>query len=562
MNKKVLPLAVSAAAAVSMGSAQAAMYLNSGGTGEALIYPFYSAENGNNTLVSVVNTVDANTPGAYKAVKVRILEGENSREVLDFNLYLSPDDHFSFAITAGEDGFGYLSTNDNSCTVPDIKSVQPVKFREYEYRNDKVVSDPAKATDYDNTGPERTLSGYIEIIEMGQLDPDSPAIIDKAKTGAINAAKSITHSAAGVPANCATLVAAWSKTDDVLGQWRADAAGATGKSIADSEFLTNWTGGGLYGYGVVINVENGTAFGYDATAIADLVTATESGYTMHYLPGDKQPNLADKAISTQAIVVDGGNSATVDFVAYEGATVGSAQVARLQAVNSLMMTTEVMNDYVTDASIGAETDWIFTFPTKGFHVASFPTAEPFSEVWSGQSACEPTVITLVDREEANPPPPDKESDKPDFSPPPPPTPGTPAKNDDVPLCFETTVMQVAAESATNSDNLAFGINSWLDAEDGWATIKFAQPDDATMDSKLDACYGVVNGTKTDQAKAGAAECVRRIQGDKAGTAVTLDGLPVVGFAVQKYVNGALASGTLSNYAASIGHKTTVVSSGL
>lgn len=559
MNKKVLPLAVSAAAAVSMGSAQAAMYMNSGGTGEALIYPFYSAENGNNTLISVVNTVDENSAGAYKAVKVRILEGENSREVLDFNLYLSPDDHFSFAITAGEDGFGYLSTNDNSCTVPDVQSVQPVKFREFEYRGDKQVSDPAAASDYDNTGPERTLSGYVEIIEMGQLDPASAAIIDKATTGAINAAAAMTHDAAGKPANCDILVNAWSKKDDVLGQWRTDVA-ASAKAVAKSEFLAAWSGGGLYGYGVQINVENGTAYGYDAVAIADLVAAGEDGFTMHYTPGDKQPNLADKAITTEAIVVDGGKSATVDFSAYAGATVGSAQVARLQAVNSLMMTTEVMNDYVTDATIGAETDWIFTFPTKGFHVASAPTAEPFSEVWSGQSACEPTTITILDREEANPPPPDKESDAPDFSPPPPPTPGTPAANDDVPLCFETTVMQVAAESATNSDNLVIGINNWLDAADGWATITFAQA--ATLDTKLDSCYGVVNGTRAANSLATAGECVRRIQGDNAGQAVTLDGLPVVGFAVQKYVNGALASGTLSNYAASMDHKTTVASSGL
>ena len=93
MNKKVLPLAVGAASAVVMSAAHAAMYVNERGTGETLIFPFYSAENGNNTLINI-----ANTTGGHKAVKVRILEAQNSQEVLDFNLYLSPEDHFSFSI--------------------------------------------------------------------------------------------------------------------------------------------------------------------------------------------------------------------------------------------------------------------------------------------------------------------------------------------------------------------------------------------------------------------------------------------------------------------------------
>ena len=116
MKKKALSLAVSAAAAVTMTSAHAAIYVNERGTGEALIYPYFSAENGNATNVNLVNTT-----GAHKAVKVRILEGENSQEVLDFNLYLSPEDHFSFAISADEDGGGRLNTGDNSCTVPKIE---------------------------------------------------------------------------------------------------------------------------------------------------------------------------------------------------------------------------------------------------------------------------------------------------------------------------------------------------------------------------------------------------------------------------------------------------------
>ena len=73
MNKKVLPLAVGAASAVVMSAAHAAMYVNERGTGETLIFPFYSAENSNNTNINI-----ANTTTQHKAVKVRVLEAQNS----------------------------------------------------------------------------------------------------------------------------------------------------------------------------------------------------------------------------------------------------------------------------------------------------------------------------------------------------------------------------------------------------------------------------------------------------------------------------------------------------
>ena len=139
MNKKVLPLAVGAASAVVMSAAHAAMYINERGTGETLIYPFYSAENGNNTLVNI-----ANTTTDTKAVKVRIIEAQNSQEVLDFNLYLSPKDHYSFSISATDDGGAKLVTGDNSCTVPAIPA-DGVAFRSSKYAGDKLETKDRKS---------------------------------------------------------------------------------------------------------------------------------------------------------------------------------------------------------------------------------------------------------------------------------------------------------------------------------------------------------------------------------------------------------------------------------
>jgi hypothetical protein len=92
-KQKALFAAIAAAGALAATGAANAVYVNNDGPGQALIYPYYTARDGASSLLSVVNTtVDA------KAVEVRLLEGKNSREVLDFNLFLSPYDIWTGAV--------------------------------------------------------------------------------------------------------------------------------------------------------------------------------------------------------------------------------------------------------------------------------------------------------------------------------------------------------------------------------------------------------------------------------------------------------------------------------
>lgn len=522
MKKKVMPLAVSAAAAVVMSSAQAALHINEKGTGEVLVFPFYSAENGNNTLVNIVNTTDD-----HKAVKVRILEAQNSKEVLDFNLYLSPADHFSFAISETEEGGGQLTTGDNSCTVPAITGAIP--FRGFLYEGDAAVDDTDTDADesFDNTSITRTATGYIEVIEMGQLEDYAGATVDGVKT--LSMAEAMTHDSEGMPANCAQLVAAWSVTDDTPGAWLAETETNDDRGITD--FESAWSGGGLYGYATLINVAQGAAAGYDAVAWDDAVIASE-GYAMHYAPGRVNPNFTDEAFNTVATVYEAdGTSSDRDY----GTT--WTTIAPLQAFNATMMATKVHNDYVTDASISATTDWVLTFPTKTFHVTPVPAIEPFTESWDGQGACEPSSLTVTNREESNPPPPATSSSGPDFSPSPEidtPEPG----NFDVPICYESTIVQFAEESAAGGTSaIAIGVNSYLDDADGWASISFDPADADSTFSGADRL--LVDDAANDY----------------------LVGLPVVGFALQKYVNGdAGGAGVLANYAMTVKHKTEVMAS--
>src|SRR5690349_512563 len=91
-KKKSLYAALAAVSAPGATTAAEAVNVNPDGLGQVLIYPYYTtradaAGNSYNSLLSVVNST-----ASGKAVKVRFLEGKNSREVLDFNLFLSPYD--------------------------------------------------------------------------------------------------------------------------------------------------------------------------------------------------------------------------------------------------------------------------------------------------------------------------------------------------------------------------------------------------------------------------------------------------------------------------------------
>ncbi|HST27451.1 MAG TPA: hypothetical protein VLK26_03685, partial [Rudaea sp.] len=86
MHTKSLAAAFIAGIAALAGSANPAhaVYLNARGMGQVLLYPYYTVNAHQNTLISVANATDTG-----KVVHVRFREGYNGRDVLDFDVYLS-----------------------------------------------------------------------------------------------------------------------------------------------------------------------------------------------------------------------------------------------------------------------------------------------------------------------------------------------------------------------------------------------------------------------------------------------------------------------------------------
>ena len=428
MKKNLMSLAVAASVAGVTATAQAAMYVNPENTGQVLLFPFYTAENNNETSMHIVNTTsDA------KAVKVRFMEYANSQEVLDFNLYLSAEDHFSFTVFKNPNGDGgAIVTRDNSCTVPalgdatagvpgstttnadgSITRIQP--FLPYQY-----------AADTAGNGISRTLVGHVEVIEMGVLS-DGAATADTWK-------KYATHGTDGVPADCSKLVKSWSTG----GTWKTTPA--DGISAAT---------GGLYGLSNVLNNNAASAYGIEPSAIEAFWGTPAFN---HSDPGSVLPSLASG--DTSSIVSNGGAAYTMAF--------GSST----DAVSSLFMTKAVMNDVMLNPTLAGQTDWVITFPTRRYYVNGAAAVAPFTDTWLGtkslQEACELISVEQWDREEAVTAP---TVDTPIFSPAPP----DPAAPPGSYLCYETNTLKTAADSSIGgtATSVAFPY------AEGWQKISFS-----------------------------------------------------------------------------------------
>ncbi len=471
MKRNNLTTAVIAglAGVAGVASISNAVDINNDGLGQVLIYPYYTVNNGYNTIMTVVNTTDQ-----AKAVKVRFMEGKNTQEVLDFNLYLSAYDVWTAVLVkSGTDV--QLITNDTSCTAPSNISGQV--FLPYQYQGDAVGEDGV-----------RKFEGHFEIIEMGP-------IVDPVTIG------NVTH-VAGTPPGCATVSANWASG---TGAWALD------QPLADS--VLGQPSGGLFGTASLINVPEGVDVGYDAVALEDFTDLVN-----HSSPGDLIPSLAQANPPVSTVIVN-GTVVTTNWLVNLDPDANSAD-----PVSALFMHDRIYNEYTVEAAINADTEWVVTFPTKRFYVNPGPIA-PFTTNFGENGACEPFGTRYWDREEGEP------------NQPPGTTPVSPLPPPDQPqvpvFCWEANVLSFTHDDAPagpsnilgSNHNYWYTLGAGFDA--GWVELSFAQTKTFT------------DGAITQQYL----------------------GLPVTGFAVQRYVNGNLGGGTLANYAGLFQHKyRTVVNS--
>ena len=481
------------------GSAHA-IYQDPNNLGEALIYPYYTVNNdpaGNpfNTFISVVNT---NTD--VKVVKVRFREGKASQEVLDFNLYLSPNDVWTGAVipaSTATGAAGHLVTADVSCTNPPIPT-GGVDFRNFQYAGDVIAQDTL----------DRTREGYAEMFEMGIL---------------------------------ATASAPWTASIHSLGSGGVPTCGAevTGNPAGGGDVAAAILPptGGLSGTGTIINVASGRDTMYNANAFGAWSAAGSYSEI-----GNDAPNFS-QTTPFSSVVVDPSKN-RVYFSTWSATTQSGLTVsAGARAAASTMMHDNVINEYILDSATASDTDWVMTFPVKRLFVQGTAAVTPFTVPLTKTGACEVIDVTYFNREEAGASPGGVQ-----FSP----TPPGAAPNS---LCWESTVLSIrngqanAPTPGSSVQSLVLGSNNVTAVsvtstfQNGWMRLHFSGANASTTGLVSDATSVTVTG-----GVAGAA------------AAQTYHGLPVVGFMIRTFSNGTLTCGTAScqgNYGGSVGHAYTL-----
>ena len=451
MNRKNLTAAVLAGLAGVAGIAGTAqaVNLNPDGLGEVLIYPYYSSNDGNQTLLTVVNTT-----AVAKAVKIRFLEGYNSREVLDFNIYLSKYDVWVAAIAnSSQPGAGggvdtaTLYVPDTTCTVPYLygmgveeygMGVQP--FLPYSYTGDNEDGGP--------TDIARASEGYFEIIEMGQMTGEDGRTADEGGSygSRIDSATAATHvldddTGEIMPEDCELLVRNWTDydatfdKDDPWDGWWYDSSLvnstgplsgscddpddddsdsdllAAGCGQADPVLLDSYDDDGDVDGEVWAWSTDGTGCTFTddadddewpegdlhsdfcagglfgAASLVNVPRGTMYSYDARAIQGfdDTEDGIHFIPGTIHPSLNDGDNATAFINLGTTVAPLSYPEARSVEAVSAVFMHNNLANTFNIEEALAASTEWVITHPTKAWYVDETLTALT-DEIWEPNPA--------------------------------------------------------------------------------------------------------------------------------------------------------------------------------
>jgi hypothetical protein len=332
---------------------QAQPALSDTNTGQALIYPYFTVNDGWITTLNLMNTSEKTL-----AVKVRFHETKNSRDVLDFVIIMSPFDSWTGWVEDSDLGTR-IRTVDNSCTSPvDIDGA-----------NASSIAYTGPFNDTGGSGLNRMREGYVEVLVMGVATATAqtatpPTTFDAAAAFAATDSLYVPYFSEhvdGVPRNCAIADRAfiakspnWTAPDlptdakytvnlACAGTGPSTALPGSGYPLASCDFeKPAATDNPLKGNVGWLNA--GTGYGAGSEAIAVQEWATGAFVTAQMFPWFLEPTFATAT-----------NLWTIDPKTFEDTVTASA----------------TMNEWADNPNNGARSDWVIAFPTKSFHVDVF-----------------------------------------------------------------------------------------------------------------------------------------------------------------------------------------------
>ncbi|WCM94001.1 cell surface protein [Acidovorax sp. NCPPB 2350] len=336
------------------------LQLSQGGNGHSLVVPYFNAQNGNMTVLHVVNTDTVHG----KLAKVRFRSAANSDDILDFQVFLSPGDVWTAAVTADANGVARLTTGDGTCTLPALTRnvAQP-------FVTDRLST---LAGDIAN----QTREGYVEIFNMANIDSNAIYGANRNANSALYTA--IKHVSGTAPCTATALNATLANitteaqarqlgldtpTAGLLGDWYIInvAQSTTFSGAATAVTATGGTGAGAGRGNFVHFPQNSTQAPTPETFTADplfRVAYTRTGANAEVTTSALRAANYDLPDLSTPYTLNAGGTAVVD--------------TRVQAYNltRALSVTSITNQYANDPTITAKTDWVFSMPTRRYSVAA------------------------------------------------------------------------------------------------------------------------------------------------------------------------------------------------
>lgn len=349
--------------------------------GHMLLVPYFNAQAGNTTVFHVVNTDTKNG----KAVKVRFRGASNSDDILDFQLFLSPGDVWTGAVSEGASGVAQLVTNDGTCTAPAIAKGAATPFNTQ--RLNSKLSSGEKAN--------QTREGYLEIFNMADIPMT---------TAGKDLYAAIKHVKGTAPCSVDGSDARKLLNGIAVRDFSIFPAGSSAEQEARKAGFDTPTGG-LMGDWYIMNVAQTTTFAGAATAVAAKTVAGVNGRGnfVHFpqansiiAAGTAGTYTSDPLLAAGFIWDTAANSGAGGYTAKPASATVVARnydlpdmstpytvvdaaatplvpvVPSVQADNltTAIAVTSVTNQYAMDTVVSAKTDWVFSMPTRRYQVAA------------------------------------------------------------------------------------------------------------------------------------------------------------------------------------------------
>jgi hypothetical protein len=348
-----------------LGATDAVGYkMSESGPGHALIVPYYTVQNGQATVLHLTNADAENG----KAVKVRFRGAGNGDNLLSLYVLLAPRDVWTAIVTVGADGRASLSSADPSCTFPKLNPVSGQPFGTTRLNASWTAPVQTNAT----------REGYVEAIVAADIP--SAAVYGVTSNARSPLYTTIKHVDGVAP--CATAV-----LDDIFLIDQDTEAFAAEYGLATPT-------GNISGSWYVLDVRGSTTFSGAATAFR-AVNAQGKSARANYVVfpqngiGVSQPErfTADPLMASAGVAgrlkdVDGNLSNPTSTIAVRALNhdlpdlstpyylPASAANARTTAgdLTTMVATPEVRNQFATEASISAKTDWLMSMPLRRYSV--------------------------------------------------------------------------------------------------------------------------------------------------------------------------------------------------